>query len=100
MNAPKTPQDWTNLQFDDHTTLIRVETKMDSLTNELRQTNAASLATSSDHEARLRVLEVDRDRNLGSQTGTDRVKNTLFAVIGICVGIITAYATYVATYHR
>lgn len=85
------------LQRLDHDTLIRVESKMDSLTTEMRQTNAVALSTTSDHEARIRVLEVDRDRNSGSQYGSDKVKNTLFAIIGICVGIITAYATYIAT---
>ena len=88
------------LQRNDHDVLIRIETRMDSFITEMRQTNAASLATTSDHEARIRVLEVDRDRNTGNTMSSYRFKETVFTIIGILVAIATAYVTYMAYSHK
>lgn len=81
-------RDLEKLQRTDHDTLIRVEAKMDGLVQEVRTTNTNNVTVAADHEARIRLLEIDKDKATGAASGTDKLKNLLFAIAGLVVGLI------------
>lgn len=87
------------LQRLDHDTLIRVETVLNSMIVEIRQTNATNVAATADHEARLRVLEKVSETLSSSRINADRGKTFTFAVLGIVIATLTAYVTYVSGRH-
>ena len=90
--AMATDKELEKLQRSDHDTLIRVETKMDGLVNEMRNANATSAKVQADHEARIRVLEVAKETSFGSVSGTDKFKNLVIATCGLILTAVTAYA--------
>lgn len=80
------------LQRDDHDTLIRVETKLEGLTAEIRDGNNNMKAMIADHELRIRVLENDKEQQAGVSSGTDKVRSTIFAIAGLLVGALSVWA--------
>jgi hypothetical protein len=87
------------LQRLDHDTLIRVETVLNSLIIELRQTNATAVAAVADHEARIRVLEKVSDTFSANGTNSDKGRAFVFTVLGVFAAGLTAYATYLSGRH-
>lgn len=48
---------WENMQFDDHTTLIRLEAKVDSLILDVKEVKDGTTIKLADHETRIRTIE-------------------------------------------
>lgn len=84
------------LQRSDHDVLIRVETKMDSLTTELRTSNVNAATQLTDHETRIRVLEKSDEMKIGDQTGAIRTRNFVITIISILLTVISIYILYLS----
>ena len=109
------PTEIEKIQRTDHDTLIRVETKMDSLIIEMRSTNSAINDRLIDHESRLRVIEdihsrvqpLDANKQLQSLLDwQDRLTSNYKFIaatmggISILVGIASSFATIYFYLHR
>ena len=90
----------TIMPQDDHDLLIRLDTKVDSLTQEIRHYNTSTGDTLKDHEGRLRSLENAQEINKGTQSGTASNRRTLLEVLGTAAAVLTALATYLVASHH
>jgi hypothetical protein len=82
------------LQRADHDTLLRVETRIEGLTNEIRQQSTIVTAATTDHEARLRVLERVNEANSGSVSGVDKAKNLALAMLTVGLAMLSIYVVW------
>jgi hypothetical protein len=87
------------LSTSDHDTLIRVETKLESLTAEIRNSNINIQNSVTDHETRIRSLENASEVNKGVTAGSGNNRRTLLEITGTLAAIITAVATYMVAKH-
>lgn len=85
MNPAGETQDWIKMQMEDHSLLIRLESKVDTfITSQL------------DHETRLRVLESESKR----WEGGIKALRWLVAILGLIATLVEPLiAWYVGTHH-
>lgn len=84
MNPTGETQDWIKMQMEDHSLLIRLETKVDSF-----------ITSQNDHEVRLRTLEKDAE----GRDGSLRALKWLVGALGTLAAIIEPLvAWYVGTH--
>lgn len=87
--------DETNImQQSDHDTLIRVHSQLQSLTDEIRNSNSNTLKVIADHEARIRSLENTLEISKGTSTGVNNNRRTVIEIIGVIAAAVSAYATF------
>lgn len=93
------------LQQADHDTLVRIETKMDSSSEELKRIVSDFSAKYADHETRLRVLEKDIEsfspekvieqlKNLQKNVTSQKIN---WKVVGVMVSVLAFFISIAAT---